>query len=193
SSVGIVRAFPRNDTCCQDRFANLRFEVFADDGTGSPGLLLGTIDGPDNAPGGTTAMAEAIFNMSSGIAAGADIVGSLNAAITHIFEIDALTGTMDLIEIANPSPSVYTTYLDLNDATAVVQLINGVPTPGDYKMLSADNILGTFGELILPQMESYGFDTSQLYETGILTITPEPATLSILGLGLLAVRRRRRR
>ncbi|NQT89465.1 hypothetical protein HQ560_22035, partial [bacterium] len=108
SSVGIVRAFPRNDTCCQDRFANLRFEIFADDGTGVPALFLGAIDGPDNAPGGTTAMAEVLFNMPSGVAASADIVGELNAAITYIFEIDALTGTMDLIEIANPSPSVYT-------------------------------------------------------------------------------------
>jgi len=182
--------FPRNENCCTDhRFAAVTVELLADDGTGNPCAVVDTFYGPDYVPGDPFASEVIEATVSAG---SADVVGQLNAALTYIFEIDALTGTMDLIEIANPNPANVTTYLDLNDATAVIQLLNGVPTPGDYRMLGADIILGQFGQIVLPENAGVGFDTSELYETGILKVTPEPATLSLLGLGLLAVRRRRK-
>ena len=38
--VTSVRAWPRADGCCTDRFDNLVVELFADDGTGNPGALV---------------------------------------------------------------------------------------------------------------------------------------------------------
>jgi len=190
--VGEVRVYPRNENCCTNRFESITIEVFADDPSnpGNPGALLDSFDGPD---GDSRLMVGYIFNepLLSG-----DIMGSLESDHTYVFEIDALTGMMDMIAITNPDPQVYgQTILDLQNATAVIELINGVPGAGMYPMLSADSILGVFGTIILPETSALGFDTSQLYETGLLGISlvPEPATLSILGLGLLAARRRRRR
>ena len=200
--VGTVRVYPRNDNCCSNRFEDLRFDVFADDGTGNPGALLGTFT--DNVPDGASlVMREATFNIPL---ISADIKGTLESDHTYVFELDALTGTMDMIGITNPNPAVYgQTILDLNNATAVVELINGVPAPGTYHMLSADSILGDFDSITLPTLPNgLEFDTSGLGAggDGALTIVspisaiPEPMTmlavsLSIAGLGGYVKRRRK--
>ena len=191
--LGMVRVYPRNEACCTDhRFASVTIEALGDDGTGNPGAVLGTYYGPDYVPGDpfATAALEAVFNIPYD---SADLVGSLVPAVTYVFELNGPAGTMDLIEVNNPFPANYTTYLDLNSATAVIQLTGGGAGVGTFQMLSADFILGQFSEIILPETEAFTFDTSRLYSEGILVVTPEPATLSLLGLGLLAVRRRRRR
>ena len=42
--VTTVRMWPRADTCCTDRWENLRVELLADDGGGNPGAVIATVD-----------------------------------------------------------------------------------------------------------------------------------------------------
>lgn len=42
--VTTVRMWPRADTCCVDRWENLRVELLADDGGGNPGIVVATVD-----------------------------------------------------------------------------------------------------------------------------------------------------
>jgi|GEM_PF-6237744 len=192
--VGTVRVYPRNDNCCSERFENLTFDVFADDGSGGIGALLGSYT--DNTPDGASlVMQEANFNIPF---LGADILGTLASDHSYVFELDASTGTMDLLSVTNPDINLYNnTLLDLNDATAIIEVINGDADPGMYQMLLADEILGQFSDIILP--DGMKFNLDELYTTGMIGVAaiPEPSTmlLAMLGLvsmGFVAVRKRKR-
>jgi len=51
---------------------------------------------------------------------------------------------------------------------------------------------GTFASVLLPDLPGMlGWDSSHLYSSGTLSVIPEPATLSLLALGLLLAWRRR--
>lgn len=82
------------------------------------------------------------------------------------------------------------------DGTLDVVLINGFgPGAGDtFDILDFDllRLAGGFDTVNLPALGSgLAWDTSALYTTGSLTVLPEPATLSLVALGLLAAARRR--
>ena len=54
--VTTIRAWPRNDVCCSNRWETLEVRLYADDGTGNPGAVIGAasantgVVGPGNTP-----------------------------------------------------------------------------------------------------------------------------------------------
>jgi hypothetical protein len=81
--------------------------------------------------------------------------------------------------------------------TLDVSLIDGfMPSNGDSFMLfeNMEYFNGGFDTINLPTLaDGLAWDTSTFYDDGTFTVTPEPATMSLLGLGGLAMLRRRRR
>lgn len=78
----------------------------------------------------------------------------------------------------------------------VVELIGDFhPGLGDsFDLLNWGTITGTFETLTLPDPDAgLEWDTSELYSTGQITAVPEPAALSLVALGALALIRRRGR
>ncbi len=190
--IGTVRVYPRNEVCCEDRFANLRVELYADGGGGTIGALIDAVNGPDNAPGGTNAMLQVAVN--AGLVS-ADFVGTL-LPTTYVFEINAITGQPDRITVPNPDPLIYTTILDLDNADFVVEFLNGIPAPGVYDLLDADQVRFGVNALTLPDPgPDLSWDATAFFTTGELTLNliPEPATFTLLLLGALPLLRRRRR
>ena len=79
--------------------------------------------------------------------------------------------------------------------TLDIKLIGGFdPQLGDEFDLFEGSMSGAFVAFELPGLQAgLDWDTSSLHIDGVISVTPEPATLSLLALGGLAVLRRRRR
>lgn len=58
NTIDTVRIFGRGDTCCLDRLQNFTVNIYADDGSGSPGELLNSAVFPGVAPAGTNGHVE---------------------------------------------------------------------------------------------------------------------------------------
>lgn len=57
-NIGTIRVFGRGDTCCPDRLQNFTVNVYADDGSGNPGVLVNSAHYPGIAPAGLVAPVE---------------------------------------------------------------------------------------------------------------------------------------
>ena len=187
--VGTARVHQRNDSCCQDRLRDFSVNVFADDGTGNPGAsIIGSANYPGQPP--TNSFGE----VSLSTLASADVTATLVDMDIYVFDI----GSNDqLIVDDNGQPGVFKTILNVNNATLEIQLLPGggpYMIGNTYRLLVADQILGTFDDIILPAGMS--FDTSNLYVTGEVTIIPEPMTMLAVGMGIASIggyiRKRRR-
>jgi len=184
--IGTVRVHQRNG-CCQDRLRDFSVNVFEDDGTGNPGALLASESYPGQPPN------QRFGELSMASLLSADLVASLNphdfgAGYTYVFEL----GSADKIEVGNPNPSIFTTYLDLNNAAIEVELLAGATlAPGDtFDLLDADFIQGTYDSLILPELGGgLSLDDSNFLIDGTLSVAmiPEPSTLVLSALGLLGL------
>jgi len=170
--------------------------------TGSTVTILGTVtfDDPVSGGGSFWGPGTAVFN------AGHE-PGDSPARVT--FEGGVAYGPFAhlLMEIGGPTPGDDYDVIAVGgsfspDGTLEVRLINGYSPPPDsfFDIFEFDPALrtGEFSSVVLP--EGYGWDTSGLYSTGGIRVRasgppaiPEPATLSLLALGLGALVRRRRR
>ena len=194
TDLDAVTILGRSD-CCHSRQDN--FDLIIEDAGGLE-LFSQNVLGLGTSPGnqGTITLAQ----LTS-----ADLTAHLNphdfgAGYTYVFEL----GSADKIEVANPDPGVFTTYLDLNDADIVVELLgSATPAPGDvYDLLDADVIQGPYNSLTLPDLSASGLlldDTNFLIDgtLEVVAVIPEPMTMLAVGMSLAGlggyVRKRRRR
>jgi len=121
---------------------------------------------------------------------------TLDAGETYRFQIDGDTLAADQLAVWQMTGSQ--TGLDLNGATARVELIAGTIEAGDtFHLLAADAIAGEFGEWILPALAGgLEWDLAQIGVAGTIQavqVIPEPASLVLVGLAGLCVAGRRRR
>ena len=164
----------RNDGCCQDRLQNFTLQV----------------DGPDGAtrfsqahPGQVATNSFATFTLPDAftIASGDVLEAELNAAAT----------TADVLKIGTAGGGTLTI---ADGATLNISNLGGALTVGQtFDLIDAGTITGTFTAIALPA--GVAIDDTNLYTTGQITITaiPEPSTLALAAVGLLGLRRRRRK
>jgi hypothetical protein len=115
----------------------------------------------------------------------------------------APTSTL-LMELSGTTPGSQYDVLNLSGSgnlagTLDIELLSGfVPKVGDSFDILNGTITGTFANLDLPSLPGgEQWNTSELYSSGLLTVTPEPSTFALLVIGAISLlfyaRRRRRR
>jgi T5SS/PEP-CTERM-associated repeat protein len=154
--------------------------VFYDDVSGSGSftgtgttMFLGSLS-PGSSPG--------IMSFEGNVALG-------SAAVLEIELAGTLPGDYDVIDVAGD--------LTLAGILDVVLIDSFEPDFGDtFDILDFNpaNLFGTFDTINLPELSgTLAWDALPLYTTGEISVVPEPATIGLLGLGSLALLRKRRR
>ena len=186
AALDSVHFWGRTDTCCDQRQDD--FNLIIRDSANRE-LFNQQLLGVGTSPGSNQ-------DIPVDMIVSADIVAELFTLDTYVFELDA-GGNSDQIAIVNPNADVFNTILDVNDATIEFEAISGNIQVGDlYQILSADEIVGQFDSIIHPTNLPKGLFlyTDRLLADGtVLVVTPEPATAILVGVGLIACIRRRRR
>ena len=127
--------------------------------------------------------------------------GHSPAAVTFEGDLVMGNGAALVAELAGTTPGSQYDVVDVGGSLALagtldVELLYGFqPQVGQtFDILNFDpaNLSGEFDAIDLPDLGGgLSWDTSNLYTTGALGVVPEPATLALVGLGMLAVIRRK--
>ena len=157
--------------------------------TGGTAIASGaSLSGAGSLLGGTV-------TVNGGIAPGTSGIGTIS--IVNLILGSTATTTMELNRSAGQNADLISASGAVTDAgSLVVNNIGPSLLAGDSFNLFDGAISGTFAGVSLPTLDAgLGWDTSQLYTTGVIMVTPEPATTALLGSGILLVvwqiRRRR--
>ena len=156
--------------------------------SGSTVAHFGTLAGEGSFTGGGTNFVEG--NLSPGNSPGMmSFDGNLVLGIT----------STTLMELAGTETGEYDRLLVAGSLEVggglEVELLNGfTPTIDNvFQIFDAMDLSGTFSSVVLPDLlGNLGWDSSQLYTSGTLSVFPEPSTLSLLAVGTLLLCRRRR-
>ncbi|MGA2033237.1 MAG: kelch repeat-containing protein, partial [Thermoguttaceae bacterium] len=140
------------------------------------------------------------FSGGGGFSGGGDVflMGDLRpgdpAEITFGGNAFLSNSTDTVMELAGPMPgSQYdridvTGQLDLAGALDVVLLDGFGPQAGEAFKLFDGAMSGTFSRVSLPALSNgLSWDTSNLYATGTISVTPEPSALALLGIGVIGL------
>ena len=103
------------------------------------------------------------------------------------------------MEFAGTEPGEYDSLLvsgslEVGGELEVALLDDFIPTIDDaFQIFEVTDLLGTFSSVLLPDLSgNLSWDHSDLYSSGTLSVIPEPATLTLLAVGTLLTRGRRR-
>jgi hypothetical protein len=138
--------------------------------TGRSAYFYGTVNGNGSFTGGGTAV---FLNSLS--------PGNSPATVTMSGSATLVGGTSLTMELAGTTPGTQYDQLQVGGALSIggilsVSLLNGfMPTVGSsFDLLDWGTLSGTFSSLSLPTLATGQWDMSQLYTTGVLSITPSP-------------------
>jgi fibronectin-binding autotransporter adhesin len=154
---------------------------------GSRAIFLGDVTGNGSFTGDT----EFAALLAPGNSPGTMSFGNLDLRATALV-------LMEIAGYGQGTPGGYD-YLDIAglfepSGILEVALIDGfVPQAGDaFDLFDFDQRVGWFDQVLLPTLGGdLAWDTSQLQSDGVLSVVPEPASLLLIGLGSLALLRRR--
>ena len=145
-------------------------------GSGSHAVFGGATSGSGNFPGGGRFEFVDGFspgNSSAEVSFGGDVV--LGPSSTTLMELEGTeTGEYDRLLVAGS--------LEVGGGLEV-ELLNGfTPTIDNvFQIFDAMDLSGTFSSVVLPDLlGNLGWDSSQLYTSGTLSVFPEPSTLGVM-------------
>ncbi|MEX2215476.1 MAG: hypothetical protein WD768_15185 [Phycisphaeraceae bacterium] len=176
AEIGTIRVHQRNDGCCQDRLMDFTVNLFADDGTGSPGSLVNSALFAGQAA--TNSFGELTFGPSQ---------FTIGANDTLKIEIDPSTGLADMLSVGALGDGTL-----IIEAGATLQIIalSPITSPRDYQILKFGQVFGAFSNIIAPDFVTF----DNLLVNGTISAgIPEPASATLALLAMAGLARRRRR
>jgi hypothetical protein len=157
-------------------------------GSGSHAVFGGHTSGSGSFPGSGT------VEFSDGFSP-----GSSPAEVSFGGDVVLGPSSATLMELSGTEPGEYDRLLvagvlDVAGGLEIELLDDFIPTLDDaFQIFEVTELLGTFSSVLLPELSgNLSWDHSDLYSRGTLSVIPEPATLTLLAIGTLLARGRRR-
>jgi hypothetical protein len=183
-------------------------DITMTDGSSASGLLV-NINGAylddstiHSSEGGTISGVVTLLDNASILMAGQVVAGTINIMATARDPMDAMTmdsrGVLS-IQLYNGIDNPITAPGSNDEGTLDFTLENGfIPSIGEQFQVmnipSFPNSAGTFATINLPTLSGATWDTSQLYNTGIISVVvPEPISLGMAAMAAAALSLRRQR
>ena len=182
STLESVNIFSRVGCCNQGRSADLQLQIYDD-------AALSNLLFDQRVLGIGTSDSRVVPTVLGGTATAA-----LAGNVLYRMELNGDTLESDVIEVL-AGPLNVGSELIVAGTLELVAMQGSFDVGDTFRILSADQISGAFDDILQPDIgRGLFFDTTRLLTAGTVTVvTPEPATLSLLALGGLALLRRRRR